>query len=406
MLTFVMGWVACLSAKVSLQSSSLLMMEQPQQREQKRQRRVRYSGAFPKKFEERHKEHDGDDTTIARVLLKGGTPAGSHVPIMPIECLLHLGLLPKTNSMTLMDDPGDSAVSIDDFDYARDGPLMVVDCTLGYGGHSRLILDALSEWVDDNSNVVTSTSMHTKSAILASFDRDGIELVKAEARLKSRWAQEFDINGNMRLECIWSSFANIRDELSHRSLPRVHALLADLGCSSMQVDDPRRGFTWKAEGPLDMRMDDSAMITAADLLANSTVPTLTSVLRENSDFDKADARRLAMAILTNPRPTTTLELDVRVRGVTPPLLPETDGGKGTKSREVQKDKEPLNSRVARVMQALRIEVNSEFDQLDKLLKTLPSVLAPGGRAGTFYHEVIYNCSVDDRNTTKLSFQYS
>ena len=181
MLTFVMGWVACLSAKVSLQSSFFLMMEQPQQQEQKRQRRVRYSGSFPKKFEERHKEHDGDDATIARVLLKGGTPAGSHVPIMPIECLLHLGLLPKTNSMTLMDDPGDSAVSIDDFDYARDGPLMVVDCTLGYGGHSRLILDALSEWVDDNSIVVTSTSMRTKSAILASFDRDGIELVKAVA---------------------------------------------------------------------------------------------------------------------------------------------------------------------------------------------------------------------------------
>jgi 16S rRNA (cytosine1402-N4)-methyltransferase len=131
-------------------------------------------------------------------------------------------------------------------------------------------------------------------------------------------------------------------------------------------------------------MDDSAMMTAADLLANSTVPTLTSVLRENSDFDKADARRLAMAILANPRPTTTLELDVRVRGVTPPLLPETDGGKGIKSRDLQKDKELLNSRVARVMQALRIEVNSEFDQLDKLLKTLPSVLAPAGRAGTFH----------------------
>ena len=138
-----------------------------------------------------------------------------------------------------------------------------------------------------------------------------------------------------------------------------------------------------------MRMDDSAMITAAGVLANSTVPTITSVLRENADFDKADARRLAMAILTNPRPTTTLELDVRVRGVTPPLLLETDGGKGTKLREVQNDKELLNSRVARVMQALRIEVNSEFDQLDKLLKTLPSVLAPGGRAGTFYHEVMY-----------------
>jgi 16S rRNA (cytosine1402-N4)-methyltransferase len=358
------------------------MMEQPpQQQEQKRQRRIRYSGSFPKKYEERHKEHNGDDATIARVLLKGGTPAGSHVPIMPMECLMHLGLLPTTQAIQQLMDDSDSAISIDDFDYARDGPLMVVDCTLGYGGHSRLILDALSEWVDDNSNVVTTcTSNHTKSAILASFDRDGIELVKAKTRLKSRWvAQGADVNDRLRLECIWSSFANIRDELSHRSLPRVHALLADLGCSSMQVDDPRRGFTWKAEGPLDMRMDDSAMMTAADLLANSTVPTLTSVLRENSDFDKADARQLAI-----PRPTTTLDLDVRVRGVTPPLLPETDGGKGIKSRDLQKDKELLNSRVARVMQALRIEVNSEFDQLDKLLKTLPSVLAPGGRAGTFH----------------------
>lgn len=392
MLTFVMGWVACLSAKVSLQSSSLLMMEQPQQQEQKRVRRVRYSGSFPKKFEERHKEHDGDDVTISRVLLKGGTPAGSHVPIMPMECLMHLGLLPTTSGtaqeIQLMDD-SDSAISIDDFDYAREGPLTVVDCTLGYGGHSCLILDALSEWVDDNNNVVASTTSRTKCAILASFDRDGIELVKAEARLKSRWAQGFDVNGRLRLECIWSSFSNIRNELSHRSLPRVHALLADLGCSSMQVDDPRRGFTWKADGPLDMRMDDSATMTAADVLVNSSVPNLTAVLRENSDFDKADARRLAMAILTNPRPTTTLELDVRVRGVTPPL-PEMDDVQGMKSREVQKDKELLNSRVARVMQALRIEVNSEFDHLDKLLGTLPSVLAPGGRAGTFLMRR-YNC---------------
>ena len=121
-----------------------------------RQRRARYAGKYPKKFEEKHKEQAGDAATIARVLLKGGTPAGSHVPIMATECLAHLGLVEGSTEITT------AAPSL-----GGASEMVAVDCTLGFGGHSGLMLDALSEWAASND---------ARRAALASFDRDGVEL--------------------------------------------------------------------------------------------------------------------------------------------------------------------------------------------------------------------------------------
>ena len=450
-------------------------------------RRVRYTGKYPKKFAEKHKEQAGDAATIARVLLKGGTPAGSHVPIMATACLAHLGLVEGETEIET------AAPSLD-----GESELVAVDCTLGFGGHSGLMLDALSEW---------SASNDARRASLASFDQDGVELAKTEARLRARDSLNSDSPADLtvRLDCIKANFATIGSAFAQRQLPAAHALLADLGCSSMQIDDPARGFTWKADGPLDMRMDTAASsaassslsdtasesvsataMTAAELLVASNVSSLAALLRANSDFETADARALALSLLTEPRPKTTSELDARVRAVKPPPAPEPEaavasgdkgrgrGGRGGKAggkegkesggkggggkggsgkgetvrerdggfkalehakmlrsmgtkkllRVLEEDEETadsrvrgaggsggasgggsgggggggggrgakpkqqgageaekeLNSRVARVMQALRIEVNGEFAALDALLASLPSVLAPSGRA--------------------------
>lgn len=276
-----------------------------------RQRRLRYAGKYPKRFEEKHKEQAGDEATIARVLIKGGTPAGSHVPIMPTECLTHLGLIEgKTEIIT----------AAPSFDGANG--LVAVDCTLGAGGHSGLMIDALSEWVAKNN---------ARTAALTSFDQDGVELAKTEARLKARASYNSEY---LRLDCINANFATVGNALARRKLPRAHALLADLGYSSMQIDDPARGFTWKADGPLDMRMNTvssaevsksssssatiggaalTTSVTAAEVLARSNVSSLTVLLRTNSDFEPVDARLLALAVLAEPVPATTSELDARVR---------------------------------------------------------------------------------------------
>ena len=97
-----------------------------------RQRRQRYQGRYPKRFEEKYKEHKNDAAVVERVKLKGGTPAGSHVPIMAAECLAHMGLT---------DDPTEITTPMCSI---TDGGLIAVDCTLGFGGHSEKILAALA----------------------------------------------------------------------------------------------------------------------------------------------------------------------------------------------------------------------------------------------------------------------
>ena len=274
-------------------------------------RRKRYAGRYPRNFSDRYKEHSGDATTVKRVLEKGGTPAGTHVPIMVSECLEHLNAT---------------------------GADVAVDCTLGYGGHSSALIAALPQ-----------------NARLLCFDRDGVELARTSKRLAPLAS-----DGNVELDAVHANYACVGAELAQRKL-RASCLLADLGCSSMQIDDPERGFTFKRDGPLDMRMG-LAEATAAEFLQRASIKEVAAALRDGADFSRRDSREIAVAILKEPIPTTTTLLADRVRAV-----------------RLEEDCSDDDA-VKRAMQALRIVVNGEFDALDSLLFSLPDILAPGGRA--------------------------
>jgi 16S rRNA (cytosine1402-N4)-methyltransferase len=275
-------------------------------------RRKRYAGRYPRHFSDRYKEHSGDAATVKRVREKGGTPAGTHVPIMVNECLEHLNAT---------------------------GADVAVDCTLGYGGHSSALIAALPQ-----------------NARLLCFDRDGVELARTSKRLVPLAS-----DGEVELDAVHANYACVGAELAQRKL-RASCLLADLGCSSMQIDDPERGFTFKRDGPLDMRMG-LAEATAAEFLQRASIKEVAAALRDGADFSRRDSREIAVAILKEPIPTTTTLLADRVRAV---RLEEEDC--------------TGHDAVKRAMQALRIVVNGEFDALDELLASLPDILAPGGRA--------------------------
>ena len=325
------------------------------------QRRKRYSGRYPRNFDEKYKEQRGDESTIQKVLSKGMTPAGTHVPIMVKECLHFMGLDGSTTNEC-------------------SGDLLVIDCTLGYGGHSSYILKYLSDRNDVSR--------------LISFDQDPIEIKRTEERLRAALKEhnlpslhkndESMIKSNIYHDQIFTTvnqnFQSLGSYLSSSNqMGTVTSLLADLGLSSMQIDDNTRGFTYKREGPLDMRMNpDESTESAYDLLRRLRVRQLKSLLKENSD--EQYAAEIAMALIGKGAkiPDTTIELAERVRDTVVPLL-QKENGKINK-KESAEIKKLLDSTVARVMQAIRIEVNGEFRALDKLLDDIPSVLAPGGRA--------------------------
>lgn len=281
-------------------------------------RRPRYHGKHPQSFQEKYKEHQPDrypDTT-AKVLQSGKTPAGTHRSVMPREVLQVLALQAGN---------------------------LVVDCTLGYGGHAREILSAI----------------HPDGKLLG-FDLDPIELPKTEARLREslRTAEALKV---------WQrNFAGIAQVLAEEAPNGVDAIFADLGVSSMQLDNPERGFTFKSDGPLDMRMNPNRGLSAAELLSRLQPLELSRLLHENSD--EPSAQELATAILeTNRRQPiqTTHGLADVIRKVVAPM-----------SRTTNPDAEQA---VRRVFQALRIAVNQEFQALDALLRQLPNCLKPGGR---------------------------
>ena len=325
------------------------------------QRRKRYSGRYPRNFDEKYKEQRGDESTVQKVLSKGMTPAGTHVPIMVKECLHFMGLDGSTTN-------------------AFSKELLVIDCTLGYGGHSSYILKYLSDRNDVSR--------------LISFDQDPIEIKRTEERLRAALKEnnlpslhendepmiKSKIYHDQIFTTVNQNFQSLGSYLSFSNqIGKVTSLLADLGLSSMQIDDNTRGFTYKREGPLDMRMNpDESTETAYDLLRRLRVRQLKSLLKENSD--EQYAAEIAMALIGNVAkiPDTTIELAERVRDTVIPLL-QKENGKINK-KESAEIKKQLDSTVARVMQAIRIEVNGEFRALDKLLDDIPSVLAPGGRA--------------------------
>jgi 16S rRNA (cytosine1402-N4)-methyltransferase len=338
--------------------------QSPQSRNSSSRRRLRYSGRYPRNFDEKYKEHQGDEATIVKVLNKGMTPAGTHVPIMLSECLEYMGLLMEEN---ITPPPLQQ----------QQQQLVVVDCTLGYGGHAEHILQALEK------------KMPMGGGKLFAFDQDSIEIVKTSERLRSK--SYLAASNNVEFVPVNQNFATVKSYLEESSsssssqqqqqLGQVTCLLADLGLSSMQIDDNKRGFTYKREGPLDMRMNpnEQSRETAYQLLKRLKPKEFQRMLEENSD--EIYAKEIAFGLLGMHKnvvviPETTLELANRVRDIVQPLLLE----KHNLLKKNNDLKPALDSTVARTMQAIRIEVNGEFQALDQLLEDLPDILKPGGKA--------------------------
>ncbi|MDI1247891.1 MAG: 16S rRNA (cytosine(1402)-N(4))-methyltransferase RsmH [Lacunisphaera sp.] len=287
-------------------------------------RRPRYAGKNPRRFDEKYKELDparyaGD---VAKVLAAGKTPAGSHRPIMVAEILEALAL-----------HPGEVAV----------------DCTLGYGGHARELLSR-----------VAPPAAPLRGRLIG-LDVDPLEHPKTIARLRAAgWGE--DVFTPVR-----SNFAGLSTVLAELGFAGADAILADLGVSSMQLDDPARGFTFKTDGPLDLRLNPTRPPSAAEWLARVKEADLAAALAGNADEPRAEllAHELAMRRQRQPF-TRTRQLAEAVREILRLPKPGPD---------VETDDTP----VRRVFQALRIAVNDEFSVLDQFLRHLPACLKPGGR---------------------------
>ncbi len=279
---------------------------------QPHRRRVRYSGKNPRRFDQKYKERDPQRyaETVAKVIASGKTPAGTHRPIMVAEIL-----------EVLAPHPGAFAV----------------DCTLGYGGHAREILARIQP-----------------GGVLLGLDADPIELPKAETRLRALgFGAETFITRR-------SNFAGLAQALAGIGVPGADIVLADLGVSSMQIDDPVRGFSVKLNGPLDMRMNPQRGQPASALLEKISPTALAALLDENADEPHSAAIALGLA---GKKFTTTSELGEAIRSALPTVKPED-----------------ATLSIRRTFQALRIAVNDEFSALDTLLRHLPDCLKPGGRA--------------------------
>ena len=291
-----------------------------QQNTGEHKRRVHYSGRYPKKFNEKYKELNPEKygDTVEHVKAKGNTPAGTHIPIMVQEILDVLKI-----------KPGEQGFG----------------GTLGYGGHTRAMLDCLKG-----------------EGHLYSGDVDEIEEPKTVARLRAAGYGEN----------IWTprlmNFADI--DVLAEEVGGFDFVLADLGVSSMQIDNPERGFTYKSEGPLDLRLNPNAGVPASQRLWELSADEFAGMLEENSDEPYAD--EIAQQVMQDlhkgvPIATTTA------------LYQEIE--KALSKLKMSKDerKELLKKSGARVFQALRIDVNSEFEVLYAFMEKLPKALRPGGR---------------------------
>lgn len=286
--------------------------------EKKHKRRVHYSGKYPKKFEEKYKEHDPEKygDTIARVISKGSTPAGMHISIMVKEILDFLQIKPGQQGL---------------------------DCTLGYGGHTRKMLEKLEG-----------------KGCIYGLDVDPIESSKTVERLKNAGFDEDQFKFRL------INFANI-DEVA-KEAGKFDFVLADLGVSSMQIDNPERGFSYKIDGPLDLRLDPAHGESAAQRLRSITKEEFVGMMVENSDEPYAE--EIADKVFSLMRRGKNIDTTTALREAIEQAL--------WKVPKEEKD-QAIKKSCARVFQALRIDVNSEFEVLYSFLEKLPTILNPGGR---------------------------
>lgn len=283
-------------------------------------RRPRYRGTHPRRFEEKYKELDPAQYPfeVGKVRAQGRTPAGSHVPVLLDEVLA--ALRPR---------PGEIGL----------------DGTLGRGGHAA----ALAARVAPDGFVV-------------GLDLDREELARTTELLRDRGALVRPRHGN---------FAGAAKALAAEGVAEVDFVLADLGVSSMQLDRPERGFSFKHDAPLDLRMDRGRGISAADLLAKTGEEDLAELLARYGDVAEAEAvaREIAeRAAEGRPvrRTRELAEIVLRARGIDPKTFKQEHAFAAHPA--------------AAVFQALRMAVNREPENLAALLRSLPWLLKSGGRA--------------------------
>jgi 16S rRNA (cytosine1402-N4)-methyltransferase len=211
-----------------------------------------------------------------------------------------------------------------------------VDGTFGRGGHSRLVLERLSE-----------------SGRLIAFDKDPLAIATAQRIADPRFG------------IVHESFASLRTAIAERGVGRVSGVLLDLGISSPQIDDPERGFSFRADGPLDMRMDPTRGESAADWLARATVQELTEVIRDYGE--ERFAFQIAKALVARRAESDRLG----------PLV--STGELAQIVANVVKTREKGKDPATRTFQAIRIHINQELAELQVVLEAALSLLEQGGR---------------------------
>lgn len=249
------------------------------------------------------------------------TPAGEHLPVLLAEVLA-----------TLNPRPGQ----------------VVVDCTLGFAGHSCELLQRVGP-----------------TGLLVATDMDSNHLPRATEKLKAVGDNFHAHHGN---------FAGLPQVLLAAGVEKADAVLADLGMSSMQVDDADRGFSFMRDGPLDMRMDPTRGRTAAELLNTLSAEELTAAFTELGDEPEAEK---IVAAIVEYREIKPLERTKELRELieqAAPVTPLLGPGHGPIRKQVMLP-------TTRVFQSLRILVNRELANLTQLLRVLPTILKPGGVAG-------------------------
>lgn len=287
-------------------------------------RRVRYSGTHPRSYKEKYKEHNPEKyaDTIAKVIQKGSTPAGMHISIMVQEILDFLQIKPG---------------------------MIGLDATLGYGGHTKAMLEKLQG-----------------EGHIYALDVDPIESAKTKERLASQGFGEEILT--VRLQ----NFADM-DQVVKDTGKKFDFILADLGVSSMQIDNPERGFSYKVDGPLDLRMNPQKGESAAERLAEVNYEELVGMLVENADEPYAE--EIARTVMNWRKRGKAIETTTHFKEVIEEALstiPE-------KALQEKSRKDAVKKSCQRSFQALRIDVNSEFEVLYAFLDKLPEVLAPNGR---------------------------
>lgn len=287
--------------------------------QQEHKRRTRYKGTHPRNYKEKYKEHQPElyPDTVERVIQKGSTPAGMHISICVNEILEFLQIKPGQTGL---------------------------DVTLGYGGHTQQMLECLNG-----------------QGHMYALDVDPVEIVKTENRLRALgYGQDI-------LTILNRNFAEA-DQVA-KEVGTFDFVLADLGVSSMQIDNPDRGFSYKTDGPLDLRLNPKQGISAAERLQEIDQVELAGMLMENSDEPYAAeiSREIIATRKRGMKITTTAQLRETIERALA-IVPESDR------------REAVKKSCQRTFQALRIDVNQEFEVLYTFLEKLPQILNPGGRA--------------------------